>query len=61
LQSKISDGSSVVLISFTISSSTDTFEYQAEKGMTWNDWVTSDYSPNGTTISFNRPYINGLG
>ena len=36
----------VSLISFTIDSTT----YQAEDGMTWEEWVESDYNIDGYTI-----------
>lgn len=34
------------LITFTI----DSIKYQAEEGMTWNEWVESPYNTNGFTI-----------
>lgn len=33
----------VKLISFTI----DVFQYQAQEGMTWGEWVSSQYNTNG--------------
>ena len=47
----------VKLISFTISSTS----YQAEEGMTWEEWVESDYnpSPNGILVSGNYIAIGG--
>jgi hypothetical protein len=40
----------VNLITFTIDGSTvgsSAIEYQAEKGMTWGEWVNSEYNVNG--------------
>lgn len=41
------------LISFTISENGTIKTYQAEEGMTWGEWVESDYNTDG--------YINGEG
>ena len=40
-------GSSVTLISFTI----DGTAYQAEEGMTWGEWVESEYNTNSYTAT----------
>ena len=49
------DGEEANLITFTI----DGTEYQAEEGMTWADWVDSDYNTVGATLENNTVYING--
>lgn len=43
LESIISGGGSVSLITFTIAGT----EYKAEEGMTWGDWIKSTYNPGG--------------
>ena len=43
LESIISSGGSVSLITFTIAGT----EYKAEEGMTWGDWIKSTYNPGG--------------
>lgn len=43
LDSIIAIQESLFLITFTV----DGDEYQAEKGMTWTEWVESEYSPEG--------------
>lgn len=44
-----------LIISFTIidcsSATTTTTEYQAEKGMTWGEWVESDYNTDGFYVN----------
>lgn len=45
---------SVTLISFTISGTS----YQAEDGMTWQQWVDSEYNTDGCYISSNRVYTS---
>ena len=53
------DGTGVVieglakLISFTV----DGTEYQAEEGMTWGEWVESDYNPSPNGIVAGSTYI----
>ena len=46
LESIINGGDSVSLITFTIEGD----EYQAQDGMTWVDWVNSEYNTNGFMI-----------
>jgi hypothetical protein len=41
------------MISFKIGTTT----YQAESGMTWFEWVNSEYNTAGATISGNYIYI----
>lgn len=43
LESIINGGGSVSLITFTISGT----EYQAEEGMTWREWVNTNYNTSG--------------
>ena len=33
------------LIEFTITDYRETITYQSEEGMTWEEWVNSDYNP----------------
>ncbi len=55
------DGTGVVieeienLITFTIGGTS----YQAESGMTWAEWVQSEYNTDGVTINGKQPYKNG--
>jgi hypothetical protein len=45
------------LITFTISN----IEYQAEEGMTWEEWCNSEYNKNGFYIKNSAPYAqNGI-
>lgn len=46
------EGNLINLITFTV----DGVEYQAEKGMTWEAWVNSDYNTDGFYISGNFTY-----
>ena len=46
----------VIMISFTIEGTT----YQAESGMTWFEWVNSDYNTAGCTISGSNVMHDGL-
>ena len=46
----------VTLISFTIAGTS----YQAEEGMTWEQWVNSDYNTIGATIQ-NNLVVNSKG
>ena len=45
--SKLKYLNKVILISFTIAGTS----YQAEEGMTWNDWVASIYNTDGFAIN----------
>ena len=47
LESIINGGSNITLITFTIGTS----EYQAEEGMTWSEWVNSEYNYANFSIS----------
>ena len=51
LESIINGGGNVSLITFTIAGT----EYQAEEGMTWEEWVNSEYS--NDTFYINGDYI----
>ena len=53
LESIISGGGSVQLITFTISS----IEYQAEEGMTWGEWIDSAYNTNYNLHPSDNRYI----
>jgi hypothetical protein len=44
----------VALISFTIEGTT----YQAEDGMTWEEWVESEYNTGEYTTKYNKVYTN---
>lgn len=58
------EAADVELISFTITSYDGKeiiSEYQAEKGMTWREWVNSEYNTNGYFISGDMVYLsNGM-
>lgn len=41
-----SKGQKVTVISFTIASTS----YQAEEGMTWNEWINSNYNTDGYAL-----------
>lgn len=43
------------LITFTISHITEN-TYQAEEGMTWEEWISSEYNIDGYIINYNRVY-----
>lgn len=45
--------SEVTLITFTI----DGTSYQAEEGMTWSEWIDSDYNTDDTWIIYTNGYI----
>lgn len=49
---------SVSLISFSISSNV-TATYQAEDGMTWAEWVASDYNTGGFVVVTGRIFLAG--
>lgn len=49
--------SAVSLITFTIYS----VEYQAEEGMTWGEWVDSEYNTKSDTFTNHDPYIHAGG
>lgn len=52
------DGSYAILMSFTIGDTT----YQAEDGMTWGEWVASDYNTGGVIVNENGyVYTSGGG
>lgn len=50
-------GSDVELISFTIEGIT----YQAESGMTWKEWVESEFSPDGFAVDIDGTIFGGGG
>ena len=52
----VDDGDSVNLITFKI----DDTEYQAEEGMTWEEWVNSEYNVDEVYILNNGNVIYGL-
>lgn len=44
----------VALISFSIGGDVELKTYQAEEGMTWAEWVDSDYNTYGNSITFDQ-------
>lgn len=50
-------GSSANLINFTIGGKS----YQAEEGMTWNDWVSSNYNTNSYSLKYGSNVIDSTG
>lgn len=49
-------------ISFLFSFTIDGIEYQAKPGMTWNDWMSSDYNTDGFAMYNNYVCIShGVG
>ena len=60
---KLSTESATSLISFTIEGA----DYEAEQGMTWEEWVSSDYNRDGFSTrdgyvwTGNNPITNSVG
>lgn len=55
-------GNEIVMITFTIEGLSGSINYQAEEGMTWGEWVESEYNTSerfgmGNKVCINYPYL----